>query len=122
MIKFYALGLILGVLGLLVWVILRTLAVNVPTWSSIDPENRFGVLGRRVVAALVGFGMAGMVFPILILLMIFALLAPAARAAEGELAKIIERECLPPLRPGRYRPRSPPQWLAVPPRRGTQAG
>lgn len=60
MIKFYALGLILGVLGLLVWVILRTLAVNVPSWASIDPENRFGVLGRRVVAALVGFGMAGM--------------------------------------------------------------
>jgi hypothetical protein len=27
---------------------------------SLDPERRFGIAGRRVVAALVGFGMAGM--------------------------------------------------------------
>lgn len=60
MIKFYAIGLIIGFLALLAWVILRTLAVNVPAWSSIDPEHRFGVPGRRVVAALMGFGMAGM--------------------------------------------------------------
>jgi hypothetical protein len=42
------------------WIILRSLAQNLGSPNRIDPEARFGLTGRRVVAAMVGFGMAGM--------------------------------------------------------------
>ncbi len=60
MVKVYAVVLALGVLALIAWIFARSLAVNVPAWTGIDPEGRLGVLGRRVVAGMVGFGMAGM--------------------------------------------------------------
>ena len=59
MVKVYAVGLVVGVVALFAWVIARAFAVNIER-PSIDPEERFGVRGRRVVAAMVGFGMAGM--------------------------------------------------------------
>ena len=59
MVKIYALVLVVGFVALLVWIMGRALSENVarPAW---DPEARFGVAGRRVVAGLVGFGIAGM--------------------------------------------------------------
>lgn len=59
MIKVYAVVLIVGIVVLIAWVFLTVLAGNIDR-PSIDPESRFGVAGRRVVAAAVGFGMAGM--------------------------------------------------------------
>jgi len=58
-IKVYAVVLIVGIVVLIAWVFLTVLAGNIDR-PSIDPESRFGVAGRRVVAAAVGFGMAGM--------------------------------------------------------------
>ncbi|HKX75260.1 MAG TPA: hypothetical protein VJR05_07705 [Acidimicrobiia bacterium] len=60
MVKVYAIVLAIGVLALIFWIFARSLAVNVPAWSRVDPEGRWGVKGRRVVAGMVGFGMAGM--------------------------------------------------------------
>jgi hypothetical protein len=60
MVKVYAVALALGVLALLLWIGARALAVNVPSWGNADPERRIGVAGRRMVAGLVGFGLAGM--------------------------------------------------------------
>jgi hypothetical protein len=60
MVKVYAVALAVGVLALLLWIGARALAVNVPSWGNADPERRLGVVGRRVVAGLVGFGLAGM--------------------------------------------------------------
>ncbi len=59
MVKVYAVVLSLGLVVLIGWIVLRALAVNIDR-ATIDPEERFGIGGRRVVAALVGFGMAGM--------------------------------------------------------------
>lgn len=59
MIKFYAVVLVLGVAGLLGWVIAHSFSLNLDR-PAIDPEQRFGIPGRRTVAGMVGFGMAGM--------------------------------------------------------------
>lgn len=58
-VKVYALLLVVGIVLLLAWIIARTFAVNISR-PSLDPEKRFGLGGRRVVAALVGAGMGGM--------------------------------------------------------------
>lgn len=60
MVKFYAVALAAGVLALLVWIAARALAANVAAWENFDPERRWGLGGRRVVAGLVGFGLAGL--------------------------------------------------------------
>ncbi|HEX2155232.1 MAG TPA: hypothetical protein VHL52_14805 [Acidimicrobiia bacterium] len=59
MVKVYAIVLIVGVVALFAWIIARAFAVNIER-PSIDPEIRFGLGGRRIVAGMVGFGMAGM--------------------------------------------------------------
>ena len=59
MIKVYAVVLILGIVALIVWIFTTVLAGNLGR-AGLDPEARFGVPGRRVVASAVGFGMAGM--------------------------------------------------------------
>ena len=59
MIKVYAVVLALGILGLISWIFLNVLAGNLRR-PTLDPEERFGVPGRRVVAGAVGLGMAGM--------------------------------------------------------------
>jgi hypothetical protein len=58
MVRVYAIVLAIGVVLLIAWIFLRYLAGN--TSGGFDPEARLGRRGRRVVAALVGFGMAGM--------------------------------------------------------------
>jgi hypothetical protein len=59
MIKFYAVSLALGVLGLIMAIFGGALAENLgrPGW---DPGERFGLRGKQVVGALAGFGMGGM--------------------------------------------------------------
>ncbi|HJR92842.1 MAG TPA: hypothetical protein VJ938_10410 [Acidimicrobiia bacterium] len=59
MVKVYAVALVVGVVALLGWIMMRTLSANIDR-ASIDPEQRLGLMGRRVVAALVGFGIGGM--------------------------------------------------------------
>jgi asparagine N-glycosylation enzyme membrane subunit Stt3 len=56
----YAVATVLGVLGIIVWVILGMVATAVAGKESLDPEGRFGLAGRSVVAALAGFGLGGM--------------------------------------------------------------
>lgn len=59
MVKVYAVVLVLGITLLIGWIFSHAFAEN-SSVDRFDPERRFGVPGRRVVAALVGFGMAGM--------------------------------------------------------------
>src|SRR5690606_42080132 len=59
MVKVYAVVLVVGVFALIAWIVARAFAVNIDR-DSIDPEQRFGIPGRRIVAAMAGFGMAGM--------------------------------------------------------------
>jgi len=56
----YATILFLGVLGLLGWVAATGVAHSVEGWDGVDPESRFGPVARSVLAATLGFGMAGM--------------------------------------------------------------
>lgn len=59
MVKVYAVVLVLGIALLIGWIFSHAFAQN-SSVDRFDPERRFGVPGRRVVAAMVGFGMAGM--------------------------------------------------------------
>ena len=54
----FALG--FGTILLLVWIFAVAVAGSVEGWAKIDPDARFGLTGRRVVAAVFGFGMAGL--------------------------------------------------------------
>ncbi|GMQ84511.1 MAG: hypothetical protein BMS9Abin07_0075 [Acidimicrobiia bacterium] len=60
MVWIYATTLALGFLALLVWIGSVAVAAWVDGWEFADPEQRFGEKGRLLVAAAVGFGMAGM--------------------------------------------------------------
>lgn len=60
MVAVYAIATLLGVIGIIVWVILGMVATAVPGKESLDPEARFGVTGRDVVAGLAGIGLGGM--------------------------------------------------------------
>lgn len=59
MVKIYAVALTLGLVLLITWIFGRAFATGIER-ASIDPELRFGLAGRRVVAGLVAFGLAGM--------------------------------------------------------------
>jgi hypothetical protein len=56
---FYGAVLFIGFVMLMVWLVLTAVAAGVEGWSDFDPERRFGVMGRSVVAGTFGFGMAG---------------------------------------------------------------
>jgi hypothetical protein len=56
----YAIVLVLGFVGLLVWIARSAVADTVEGWERVDPEVRFGVRGRLTVAGTFGFGLAGM--------------------------------------------------------------
>lgn len=56
----FAIPLVIGIVLLLLWIGVGAATAMVPEWRGWNPELRFGVLGRSVVAALFGFGMAGM--------------------------------------------------------------
>lgn len=59
MVKIYAMTLAVGVVGLLVFILGGAFAENVDR-EDRDPGQRFGLAGKTVVGALVGFGMGGM--------------------------------------------------------------
>lgn len=59
MVKFYAIALALGVIGLIVVILGGTFAENVGR-EDRDPGRRIGPGGRAAIGGLVGFGMAGM--------------------------------------------------------------
>ncbi|HEY7564170.1 MAG TPA: hypothetical protein VIA81_04530 [Acidimicrobiia bacterium] len=60
MVRVYAIVLAIGVVLLIAWIFLRYFVGNTSGPAGFDPEARFGRRGRQVVAAMVGFGMAGM--------------------------------------------------------------
>jgi len=60
MVPLYAIALFIGFLLLLAWIVGVAVGTWVEGWEFADPERRFGVVGRSVVAGTVGFGMAGM--------------------------------------------------------------
>lgn len=59
MVAVYAIVLVIGFTSLLCWVGAHAYASGADR-PGVDPEVRFGVTGRRVVAGLVGFAMAGL--------------------------------------------------------------
>jgi len=56
----YAICTVLGVLGIVSWITAGMAATAVADKDHWDPEVRFGFAGRAVVAAVAGFGLAGM--------------------------------------------------------------
>ena len=60
MVKIYAIVLAVGVVALIAWIFLVYIAGNSASFARFDPETRFGTRGRAIVAAMVGFGMAGL--------------------------------------------------------------
>ena len=59
MVRVYAVVLVVGLLALIAWILAHAAAVTAGSRVP-DPETRFGVPGRRVVAGMVGFAMAGL--------------------------------------------------------------
>jgi hypothetical protein len=59
MVKFYAIALALGVIGLIVVILGGTFAENVGR-EDRDPGRHLGPWGRAAIGGLVGFGMAGL--------------------------------------------------------------
>lgn len=59
MVRVYAVVLVLGLVALVTWILTHTVFAG-SSRKGLDPEERFGVAGRRVVAGLVGFSMAGL--------------------------------------------------------------
>lgn len=59
MVRVYAIALVIGLIALVTWILAHS--VNAGSGRDrLDPEERFGIPGRRVVAGLVGFSMAGL--------------------------------------------------------------
>jgi len=54
----FALG--FGSVALLAWIVATGVSESVEGWKKVNPDARFGPTGRRVVAAVFGFGMAGL--------------------------------------------------------------
>ena len=55
----YAIATVGGLAGLIAWSLARGIRAEGEA-AHFDPESRFGVTGRAVVAGMTGFGMAGM--------------------------------------------------------------
>ncbi len=49
-----------GAVMLLTWIAAVGVSQSVEGWAKVDPDARFGLTGRRVVAGVFGFGMAGL--------------------------------------------------------------
>ncbi|MEA3501320.1 MAG: hypothetical protein U9R47_00985 [Actinomycetota bacterium] len=60
MVPVYAVALFSGFLMLLAWIVGVAVGAWVDGWEFADPERRFGVVGRSIVAGVLGFGMGGM--------------------------------------------------------------
>ncbi|MDK1009625.1 MAG: hypothetical protein QGM46_01730 [Actinomycetota bacterium] len=55
----FGIPLLVGFLFMLAWIAATAVAATVDGWQGVDPERRFGKAGRFSLAALIGFGMAG---------------------------------------------------------------
>ncbi|MEN8040337.1 MAG: hypothetical protein ABFR95_02435 [Actinomycetota bacterium] len=55
----YGIPLLIGILLMLAWIAATAVGATVDGWEGVDPERRFGRTGRFLLAALLGFGMAG---------------------------------------------------------------
>lgn len=60
MVAVYAVCTILGVVGIVGWIALGMAASAAEDKPHLDPELRFGSTGQYTVAAVAGFGLAGM--------------------------------------------------------------
>ena len=60
MVPIYAVATVVGLVALLGWIGLTVFAATVAGSERRDPEQRFGSTGRLAVAAVFGFGLAGM--------------------------------------------------------------
>ena len=60
MVALYAISTVLGVIALLTWITLGIAASAGDDRRYLDPELRFGERGRVAIAAVLGFGLAGM--------------------------------------------------------------
>lgn len=60
MIPVYAVCVVVGFIAVVGWVASGLTAVAVEGKESLDPEMRFGLVGRYVVAGVLGFGLGGM--------------------------------------------------------------
>ncbi len=56
----FGVALALGSLALVAWIAAVAVAGSVRGWEGVDPDKRLGRGGRGVVAAVFGFGMAGL--------------------------------------------------------------
>jgi len=56
----FGVALAVGFLAVLGWIAAVAVADSVDGWEGVDPDTRFGLNGRRVVAGVLGFGMAGL--------------------------------------------------------------
>lgn len=59
MVRVYAVVLVVGLIALVAWILAHSVYADSDR-THLDPEERFGVPGRRVIAGLVGFSMAGL--------------------------------------------------------------
>ena len=59
MVRVYAVVLVIGLIALVSWILAHSVYAGSER-KRLDPEERFGIPGRRVVAGLVGFSMAGL--------------------------------------------------------------
>ena len=55
----FGIPLLIGLLLMILWIASTAVAATVEGWESVDPEQRYGRTGRFVLAAFIGFGMAG---------------------------------------------------------------
>jgi len=55
----FGIPLLIGFLLMVGWIAATAVAATVEGWERVDPELRFGRTGRFVLAATIGFGMAG---------------------------------------------------------------
>lgn len=60
MVPVYAICVTVGVVALLAWVLLGLTASSVAGKANLDPEARFGQVGRDTISGLLGFGLGGM--------------------------------------------------------------
>lgn len=60
MVAIYAIATVLGLIGIIAWVALGMVASAVPGKEALEPESRFGAVGRTTIAAVAGFGLGGM--------------------------------------------------------------
>ncbi len=56
----FGIPLLAGIVLMLSWIAARAVGGSVEGWERVDPNRRCGRTGRFVLAAVIGFGMAGM--------------------------------------------------------------